>query len=275
MEAARKLLRERGVAARPVPTIAPGDATRLAEELARHGAGRVLVAGGDGTCSEVADGILRSGAPVEMGPLPGGTGNDFLLSMGVRSLEDAVARVAEGRPRLLDVGVARWEAGQSRHFIGVFGVGFMAKVCDLANRRFKWAGSRSYSVAVFPELARLASPPTHLVLDGRDESGPYALVAVCNASRMGGGMKVAPEASAEDGAFDVIALRKVSRARLLRLFPMIFEGRHVGQPDVLVTRARRVEIAPADASPLLGDGEVYGRTPVRVELLPRALRVLV
>ncbi len=274
MEAARGLLRARGVATRPVPTIAPGDATRLAEEQARHGATRILVVGGDGTCSEVAEGILRSGKPVEMGPLPGGTGNDFLLSLGVRTLEEAAARIARGEPRLLDAGMARWEAGQSRGFLGVFGTGFMAKVCDLANRRYKWAGARSYSLAVFPEVARLASPATRLVLDGRDESGPYALVAVCNVSRMGGGMLIAPDASPEDGLFDVIALRQVGRARLLRLFPLLFSGRHVGRPEVLVARARKVEIAPAEPSPLLGDGEVYGRTPVEVELLPRALRVL-
>jgi diacylglycerol kinase (ATP) len=275
MEAARVRLKAHGIAARPVPTIAPGDGARLAEELARQGAPRILVVGGDGTCSEVADGILRSGRPVELGPIPGGTGNDFLASLGVVGLEDAAARIAKGEPRALDAGRVAWEAGQSRHFVGVFGVGFMAKVCDLANRRFKWAGARSYSLAVFPEVARLASPATRLSLDGRAEDGPYALVAVCNVARTGGGMRIAPDAAPDDGLLDVIALRQVGRARLLRLFPMIFEGRHVGQPEVLVARARRIEIAPAEPSPLLGDGEAYGRTPCAVEALPGALHVLV
>src|SRR5439155_891043 len=82
----------------------------------------------------------------------GGTGNAFLASLGVADVEEAVARIGRNEPRALDAGRVTWEAQQTRHFVGVFGVGFMAKVCDLANRRFKWAGARSYSLAVFPEV---------------------------------------------------------------------------------------------------------------------------
>lgn len=275
MEAARELLRDQGVATRAVPTLAPGDATRLAEDLALAGERRILVVGGDGSCSEVADGILRSGMDVALGPMPGGTGNDFLLAMGVTGLEDAARRIAADAPRRLDAGLARWDENQARHFVGVFGVGFMAKVCDLANRRFKWAGAKSYTLAVFPEMLRLESPATRLTLDGRELEAEYALVAVCNVERMGGGMKIAPMAKPDDGRFEVIALRKVGRARLLQLFPKIFDGSHVDEPDVLVDSAREVRIEPAEPSPLLGDGEVYGRTPVTVSLLPRAISVLV
>jgi diacylglycerol kinase (ATP) len=151
----------------------------------------------------------------------------------------------------------------------------MAKACDLANRRYKWMGSASYSWAILPELARLRAPMTRLTLDGGEREEPLALVAVCNTQHTGGAMRIAPAAVADDGLLDIIALRDVSRARLLRLFPKIFGGSHVDEPDVLVARAKRIRIEPAEPSPLLGDGEVYGATPVDIECLPRVLRLLV
>ncbi|MFA5862097.1 MAG: acylglycerol kinase family protein, partial [Candidatus Thermoplasmatota archaeon] len=98
------LLAARGFDVALEPTSGPGGASPLAERLARGGARRVLVVGGDGTLSEVADGVLRSGASVELGFIPGGTGNDFLLGLGVRDTEDAVERIASGSLRALDAG---------------------------------------------------------------------------------------------------------------------------------------------------------------------------
>lgn len=270
---AARLLEERGLRARLVGTSAPGHASHLAEDLAKGSAERILVLGGDGTLSEAADGVLRSGRRPEMGFFPGGTGNSFLRDFGLSSLEDAVARVARGEPRDVDAALATWPGGE-RHFLNVFGVGFVARVCDFANRRLKWMGGRSYTFAVLPEVARLRSPPTRLALDGRAMDGEYALVSVCNTVHTGGGMRIAPMARPDDGWLDVVALRAVGRARLLRLFPKIFDGSHVGEPEVLVERARHVRVEPSEPSPLLGDGEVYGATPVEARVLPGALRAL-
>lgn len=272
-ERASDILSSLGVATRPVPTLAPGDGARIAEELSRAGEPRILAVGGDGTLSEVADGALRSGRRPELGFLPAGTGNSFLLHFGVKALHDAARRIARGEPHELDAGLAEWPGGQ-RHFINVFGTGFVARVCDLANRRFKRAGDLAYSLAVFPETARLRSPPTRLTLDGQAFDGEYALVSVCNTTHTGGAMRIAPQAEPDDGWLDVVALRRVGRVKLLRMFPLIFSGKHVGHERVLVERARRVRIEPAEPSPLLGDGEVYGGTPVDVSVAPRAWRLL-
>lgn len=270
---AQRLLRERGIETELHATARAGDAARLCERLAREGAARILVAGGDGTLSEAADGVLRSGRAPEMGFLPAGTGNSFLLDFGLTTVEAAVARIASAAPRPLDAGLARWSGGE-RHFVNVFGTGFLARVCDYANRNLKPLGAAGYSVGVFPELARLRAPRTRLALDGVAHDGEFALVGVCNTKHTGGRMRIAPDAQPDDGLFDVVALRRVSRGRLLQLFPKIFDGSHVREPDVLVRRAARVVIEPAEPSPLLGDGEVYGATPVTVEMRAAALRCL-
>ena len=282
MEEAARALAKRGIATRPVATEGPAGASGIVERLAREdGERHVLVVGGDGTHSEAADGALRSGADVAIGLLPGGTGNDLLLDLGLTSVQLASERIADALRggasggRRIDVGLVEWPGGR-RHFIGVFGTGFMAKVASLADRRLKWLGSRAYTVAVFPELARLRSPRTRLVFDGgaRVVDEPLALVAVCNGPHMGGGMHVAPMARLDDGKLEIVALREVGRVGLLRLFPKIFDGTHVGEERVLIERATSIEIAPERASPLLADGEIFGSTPATVRVLPRALHVL-
>lgn len=274
MRTAEQALAARGVVVDPKPTEGPGGARPIAERLAAQGARRILVAGGDGTISEAADGVLASGAAVELGFLPGGTGNSFLHHFGVRTLDEAVARIAAGKVRAVDAALARWDGGE-RHFVNVFGVGFAAKVCDYANRRLKWVGAQAYNVAVMPELARLRSPMTRLTLDDREIEEPIALVLVCNTAYTGTAMHAAPGADASDGLLDVVALRKVGRIRLLKLFSMLFEGRHIGEPDILFERAARVRVDIDSPSPLLGDGEVYGSTPCDVHTLRGVLKVLV
>lgn len=273
-EEAKRVLEARGIRVALEPTAGPGGAAPLAAKLAKSGAERVLVVGGDGTVSEAADGILGSGRNPVLGCLPAGTGNAFLLHFGVRTLEEAADRIAAGKATAVDAARATWEGG-SRHFINVFGVGFAAKVCDTANRRFKWVGSQAYNVAVFPELIRLKSPATRLVLDGKPVDEPFPLIFVCNTVYTGTAMKAAPDAKHDDGMLDVIALRKVGRIGLLRLFPKIFSGEHVGHERVLVARAKEIRIEPSQPSPLLGDGEVYGTTPVTATVVPKALRMLV
>src|SRR4030095_7603046 len=54
-----------------------GDAAALASEAARKGAKLIIACGGDGTVSEVANGILSSGKDAELGIMPSGTGGDF------------------------------------------------------------------------------------------------------------------------------------------------------------------------------------------------------
>lgn len=270
---AGEALRRLGVPIALRPTSSRGEATRVAEELARSGAGRVFACGGDGTLSEVADGLLRAGGRAELGALPGGTGNSFLRHFGLHEMRDAIARVARGEPRAIDAALVTWGGG-ARHIVNAFGVGFMARVGAAADQKFKPLGAAAYTAAVFPEIRRLRAPPARLVLDGRVIEDRIVMAAVCNTSHTGGAMWMAPEARVDDGLLDVVALREVSRAQLLALFPRIFSGRHIRHPRVIHERARVVELALSEPSSLLGDGEVFGETPARVEVRPRALKLL-
>jgi diacylglycerol kinase (ATP) len=103
----------------------------------------------------------------------------------------------------------------------------------------------------------------------------YTLVGMSNSQWTGDGMWIAPRADVSDGKLDLLTLAPISRLELIKLFPRIFSGTHLAHPAVKAATARRVTIAPSKPGPLLADGEVFGTTPVTVEVLPGALSMLV
>ncbi len=86
---------------------------------------------------------------------------------------------------------------------------------------------------------------------------------------------MAPGAELDDGAFDVVTLRRLPRGRLLKLFPTIYKGTHGAEPEVTVTRGREIELLQPEGMPLAPDGELYGHTPARIHCLPGSLEVYV
>lgn len=274
---AQSLLAERRIAVEPVATQFPRHAEELAEQLARDGRKRIFALGGDGTLSETANGVLRSGKTPTLGFLPAGTGNDFLRDFEILKRRQAVDRIALGEPRGIDAARIRYEQGgeeRTRYSINIFGIGFAAQAADVTNRRYKWAGGQAYNLGVVHRLVGFGPTPTRMVLDGEDLSGDYPMVMVCNSIHTGGAMKMAPMARPDDGWLDVLTVERLGRLELLRLFMQVREGTHVSHPKVTMRRAKHIELEPEIAGPLLADGEVYGSTPVDVKLQPGALRVL-
>ncbi len=273
---AEALLALKGVLTEPVATERPGHATELARRFAEEGHRTLLVLGGDGTLSEAANGILDLPArsrPV-LGFLPAGTGNDFLRDFGVFDLATAVAGIASGRVTAVDAARVSWPGG-GRFMINVLGTGLAAKAGARCNRQFKWMGKRGYDAASLVELARMRETPTRLVLDGKEHDGDFPLVMVCNSVHTGGAMMMAPAAKPTDGLLDVLTVEGAGALEILNLLTRkLRKGLHVEHPKVKVRRARKIRIEPKEPSPLLIDGEVLGTTPVEIEVIPGALRIL-
>ncbi len=263
------------------PTRGPRDASRIAREAARSGVERIVVAGGDGTISETASGLLEAGLAdeVQLGLLPLGTGGDLLRSVGApRDLAAAVRALALGKTRRIDTGRLRYRdpdgAERRVSFVNVASFGISGLVDDLVNRAPKWlGGTASFGVGTLRALARHRSEPVRLELDGElVHDGPASLIAVANGGCFGGGMRIAPGARPDDGWLEVVVVPGLGRLRLLANFPSIYRGRHVDHPDVVHRRARRVV---ADAEPgrvlLDVDGEALGSLPAEIEILPASL----
>ena len=264
-------------------TRGPRDAERIAREAVRAGVERLIVAGGDGTLSEVATGLLGAGlgAYARIGILPFGTGGDFVKTLGIpRDLERAIACIAEGKVRRIDAyrATLRDDAGRERTVYGmnIASIGISALVVTLAERSPRFVGgSGAFLVGALRAIARHRSLPVTLKVDGEVvHDGPLILATAANGRWFGGGMLVAPQAHCDDGRLDVLAVGGLSKRQLLVKLAQIYRGTHLEDGMARTARGRVIEaLGPPDVRVEI-DGEPLGTLPARVEILEGALSLL-
>ena len=304
-----------------------------------------LIFGGDGTLHRHLGTLALHKTPTLAVPI--GSANDFAASMGIDSVEHALAawtRFWETREnsRLIDLGTIqplhpyeaaemlpaaddndredpwqdesletlhfvpsgprrdlpqlgpriehsqarRWleaerEASRTRYFACVAGAGIDAAISRKTKEHPRWLRSHGgYVLALVETLVRFRPPrvTVSLEIDGhwrtpvREEG---MLIAAGNGPRYGSGMRVAHLADMDDGLLDVCFVRRLSKLRLLRLFPVVFRGGHIGMKEVEYWKATRVRIQTDPVMELFADGEYVCPTPVELGVQRKALRVIV
>jgi diacylglycerol kinase (ATP) len=268
-----------------------GDASELAASAARKGTKLIIACGGDGTISEVANGILSAGSDTELGILPSGTGGDFRKTLGIPARSSDAARILRhGQPRLIDVGRVTFTRDdgeqESRYFLGVASFGMSADVLArvkeggpdwLAAKGPKWLTGRvSFGAAMLQTALRMQ--PTRVIVQVDDEPARHLTVAnlcIANARYFGGGMKIAPDAKLTDGKFDVISIGDLGAARILGNAPRLYLGAHLSMAGVGHTLAGKIIARPVEDQriEIEVDGEIPGLLPATFQILPQALRV--
>lgn len=255
-----------------VLTQKPGDAAQIAEEAARAGRPLVVV-GGDGAIHEAGNGLLRAGAPVALGVVPAGSGNDYALNVARMPLDPATALelALTTPPTRVDAGKVNDE-----YFLNAIGVGIDANCTATAERlkRYGLTGRALYMSAALTEvLFKYDGCPTlNASFDDRPMTRqPYAVVAMSIGPTYGGGFKINPKADPQDGLFDVCAIDKPKQSRAIRLLPMVERGEHVDQPETHMFRARHVLLESATAIYAQLDGELIMSRRFEVTILPGAL----
>jgi len=212
--------------------------------------------------------------------IPLGTGRDFARSLRIpHRFEDAVEVARAGRLRTVDVGRATYAgpAGEAcAHFANFAGAGISGGIAARANRTTKVLGGKvSFFWATLAVFSRWQPSEMTITIDGVERHARLLEALAMNGDFTAGGMWVAPEASLEDGVFDVVLIGEFSKAEFATTFPKIYRGRHVTHAKVEIVRARELMVDAPEALPIVLDGEQPGTTPVRFELLPAALRVRV
>ncbi|MFD8152477.1 diacylglycerol kinase [Streptomyces sp. NPDC059720] len=270
---AASALRAAGFSVRTVLGEDAADALARARAAVAGGTGALVAVGGDGMANLALRAVAGTRTP--LGLVAVGTGNDFARALGMPVREPAAAgrMIADalkgGRIRDIDLG----QVGD-RWFGTVLASGFDSRVNDRGNR-MRWpAGRLRYDLATIAELAGLRPVPYRIRLDGGETREVEAtLVAVGNGPSYGGGMRICPGADLTDGLFDITVIGHCSRRTLLRVFPGVYRGTHVGHPAVTVLRAARVEIA-ADGVTGHADGESLGALPLSARCVPGGVRVV-
>ncbi len=239
---------------------------KLIFELEDRSISGVVAFGGDGFIHEIIQHVVPREIP--LGVIPCGTGNDFARSIGIYqlSLTQQLALIAQSESRSIDLG----RVG-STWFAAILSSGFDTLVNERANR-MKWPkGRMRYNIAMIEKIIALRTHSYRMRLDGDSVDVEATLVTVANGPSYGGGMKVCPDAALTDGLFDVMVLARVSRRELLKVFPKVYTGRHVGHPAVTFYRCREIEITGSGSS--FADGEPISSLPLTAQCVSNALKV--
>jgi YegS/Rv2252/BmrU family lipid kinase len=269
-------------------TTGPRDATAIAGREAAAGRRLIIALGGDGTISEVADGVLAAGAAgtaTEIALIPRGTGGDFRRTLELpHEIGAAAHHIRESRARALDAGRVRYRAHDGseavRHFVNVASFGFSSAVASRANASSKKLGGRiAFFAATLRELIAHDNRDVWLTLDGQErQRRRVMLAAVGNGRFFGGGMKICPDARIDDGALDLVTVGDLSRTEVVANLGKLYEGTHLELEDVISNRVSHLVAEPVEADAMIPvelDGETPGYLPATFDILPGALRIRV
>ncbi len=264
----------------------PKEAIEITREAIRQGYNRLVAVGGDGTLNEVLNGFYNEdkqklNEDVFLSFIPMGTGGDFARMFDLSSNPQKVYEIlALAQEHVIDIVLAtytNWEGKQeSRFFINVADVGLGSNTVHHVNRNSKLLGG-FFSFLMGGIYSLLTFRNQDLIVEVDEEEvyrGKSSMIAVGNGSYFGGGMKIAPYAKLDDGLLDIIIVKDLNKLRLLRNLPRIYSGKHLDEPEIDFLLGRKIEIISEEELLLEFDGETPGIGNIRLEIRPKALKLL-
>lgn len=254
-------------------TSCPGDATEIAARVARNGSTDVIVAGGDGTINEAIQGL--AGTKARLAIIPRGTANVLARELGLPlDDEQALKVVAQGKSREIYLGLAIDETtNERRHFVLMAGIGLDASVVKGVQPSLKKRiGKGAFWISGLSRLADWNPRPFTLEINGHQYTSTFA--AIGKAAKYGGDLAITPGARLDQPEFEICIIETTSRLRYLRLLSHAMRnGMPRNAPEVQFVNAVTVK-ALGDA-PVQIDGELIGHLPMRFEIAPHSLQVIV
>jgi diacylglycerol kinase (ATP) len=268
------------------PTTQPGDARRLAAEVAGAATSTVVAVGGDGTINEIINGLMAAQGELprpRLAILPVGSANDIAKALGITGIDETLSCLAAGTERAIDLGLVTGSTGWSHYFCMSAGIGIVAAIAAERNRIRHLRGPALYFLAALRTILK-GPAPLHLSIsfDGGQQEEISVGALLANNSPRSGGFTLAPAADMSDGVLDVLALRehgrKLTTFRLVQLLLAVRAGTHLQYEEIVERRCRELSLATTHALTLQLDGELHhlsagAASPLHIRLLPGALTV--
>jgi diacylglycerol kinase (ATP) len=260
-----------------VMTNSAAELESFAQKAIQKGPSALLAMGGDGTFQALANGAF--GSDVLLGILPTGGGNDFAAALGLPADPiKAAEAILQGRPRLVDLVRVRTAEGRTRLYAGGGGIGLDAEAARYAGGAFRrLPGRMRYIASALRALVGFV--PIGVRIEFLESNVPACearvlLAAALNSPTYGAGLRLAPDATLDDGSLQIVLIEDIGTLGILRLLPRLMRSGELRTNRVKRWKACRVSITTSRPCVFHGDGELLGSTPVEIEVVPRAVRIL-
>ena len=258
IDALSRLLSTEGIEHELIQSQARGDIESRVRHEIDSGATRVIVAGGDGSIHEAANGLLRANHAAALGVISIGTGNDFAKGCELpKNWKDTASSLAQrirnnAPARCIDVGQMN-----ERYFANGAGIGLDGKINAIFNQSRLPFGTLAYLVAVFQALADgVTTPRVRINCEGISYRGPVILASISNGNWIGGMFQIAPMARNDDSQLELVFAKPAGFCRIMRLLPKLMRGSHIGQPEFVHAPVTSCEISADSPMHSHLDGEV-------------------
>jgi diacylglycerol kinase (ATP) len=259
-------------------TISADDLAAQAHTGLAAGYTRILALGGDGTFQQLANAI-GVGQNVVLGVLPAGGGNDLARALGLpRDPISAAKLLLDGEVRFLDAARVRTSDGNQRLYLGGGGVGLDALAAQFAEGVYRnLQGRPRYLLSMIRALIGFHALQIRASIESEENNEWEAdalVLGVLNTPSYAAGLRLAPQAEVDDGMLDLVLVENLSLLQIVRLLPRLITKGELRTNRVRRQTLRRVRIETKSPAKFHGDGEILGWTPVEIEVVPRAIRML-
>lgn len=262
-------------------TLSGIDAARIAAEVVESGYEVIVAVGGDGTVNQVVNGILQSSgqnrSQIKLGIISYGTGQGFSQSLGLpEDLASQIRVIKNDVSRSVDIGKINFNGDHSaRYFINELQFGIGGKLNEsISPLTKKMLGRFAFGFEAVKTLLNYRASEIKIEAEQISKTENVIGVIVANGSYTGGGMKLTPEASLNDGLFDVLIIEDMPLASRLSSFSKIYSGRHIGLPAFKLFRTRELRFVYGNGLSVESDGELIHDKCISSEVIPSALRII-
>jgi YegS/Rv2252/BmrU family lipid kinase len=228
-----------------------------------------VVCGGDGTQSAVVPYFRKSKST--LGVVPAGTGNSFALGLGIEGTFEAAAdAIAHGQERLVDLGCVN-----GTYFANFVTIGLAAQIGEETPRILKAVlGPVAYGLAGIEPMLTHKPFRAELRWKGHRLQVHTHQIIVAN-GRFYGHQPLAPDATLDDGRLTVFVRDTKGRIDVMRTYLALLRGEQANLSGVhLFSTDSKLKISTKPKAPVAVDGDDFGKTPLRLHVAPRALRVM-
>lgn len=253
-----------------------GHASELAEKASIDGTDLVISIGGDGTCNEVINGIMKTKSRPVFGIIPNGTGNDYHRMLGQFNAGEFIKAIKEVQQKNIDITLieGNFDSKYSLNIVGCGLDGFAVKNYEKTKDNKLIGGAIGYILATLKAILKFKPQNLKIKADTFTYQGKVLMACMCKGRALGHGMVVNTEAELDNGLLSISLFGDVKMIHYLKNYSKFKKGKPLIHPEVQYHQATEVIIEGNEDVYIEADGELVGNLPAKFSVIPSAVTLL-